>query len=62
METRIDMSEYKGQPIMSIVDSRETTYPTRIGFGVKKAKMLLANLNAIKAFVEANDKKEMPEF
>lgn len=54
METRIDMSEYKGQNIMSIVDSKETTYPTRVSFGIKKAQMILANIEAIKAFIQAN--------
>lgn len=61
METRIDMSVYNGHNIMSIVDSTETKYPTRIGFGLKKAQMIVENIEAIKAFVQANEAQSNAE-
>lgn len=54
METRIDMSEYNGHNIMSVVENNDTKYPSRISFGVAKARIILANIKAIESFVEAN--------
>ncbi len=50
----VSESEFKGNPMIVIKNDEEDKYPFQ--FGVKKAKLVLENIDAIKAFVEKNDK------
>jgi len=46
--------EYKGNPMLVIKNSEEDKFPFQ--FGVKKAKLILENIESIKKFVEKFDK------
>lgn len=48
---RVELSEYKGQKIFGI---KKGDY-NMISFGVAKAKLLLENIDAIRAFVAENE-------
>jgi hypothetical protein len=48
------VSEYKGNPILSLPVAGSTKYP--FTFGLNKAKAILEYLDDIKKFVEENDK------
>ena len=50
----VSESEFKGNPMIVIKLDEEDKYPFQ--FGVKKAKLVLENIEAIKAFVEKFDK------
>ncbi len=50
----IETREYKGNPILVIKRNEEDKYP--FSFGVNKARLVLDNLDAIKKFVEENNK------
>jgi len=50
----VSESEFKGNPMIVIKLDEEDQYPFQ--FGVKKAKLVLENIEAIKKFVEKNDK------
>lgn len=59
IETTVKETEWKGHQVISINKKMEEgDYPTRIAFGVIKAKMILANIDAIKAFVKKNSEDE----
>lgn len=45
--------EYKGNPMIVIKNSEDDQYPFQ--FGVKKAKMVLENIEAIKEFVAKHE-------
>lgn len=47
-------SEFKGNKMIVIKNNEDDQYPFQ--FGVKKAKMVLENIDAIKEFVEKYDK------
>lgn len=47
-------SEFKGNPMIVLKNSEDDAYPFQ--FGVKKAKLVLENIEAIRKFVEKNDK------
>ena len=47
-------SEYKGNPMLVIKNSEEDKFPFQ--FGLKKAKLILENIECIKKFVEKFDK------
>ena len=49
-----EIIEYRGQPILKIT-SDEVKY-LKIQFGLKKAKLILENIEAIKDFTEKNAK------
>lgn len=51
----VSESEFKGNPMIVIKNSEEDQYPFQ--FGVKKAKLVLENIEEIKAFVEKHDKE-----
>ena len=51
MSSTTYISEYQGHQILHIKATENTKYPTAIGFGKKKAQMILANIEAIRAFV-----------
>ncbi|OIP06695.1 hypothetical protein COS66_03585 [Candidatus Berkelbacteria bacterium CG06_land_8_20_14_3_00_43_10] len=51
----VEESEFKGNAMIVIKQSEEDQYPFQ--FGVKKAKLVLENIEAIKKFVEKNDKQ-----
>jgi len=50
----IEESEYKGNPMIVIKNSAEDKFPFQ--FGVKKAKLVLENIEAVRKFVEKHDK------
>ena len=50
----VSESEFKGNPMIVIKKSEEDKYPFQ--FGLTKAKLVLENIEAIKKFVEKNDK------
>lgn len=49
----VEESEFKGNPMIVLKNSVDDQYPFQ--FGVKKAKLVLENIEAIKQFVEKND-------
>ncbi len=46
--------EYKGNPMIVIKNSEEDKFPFQ--FGLKKAKLIVENIEAIKEFVNKYDK------
>ena len=50
----VSESEFKGNPMIVIKNDEEDQYPFQ--FGVKKAKLVLENIEAVKKFVEKFDK------
>lgn len=46
--------EYKGNPMIVIKNSEEDKFPFQ--FGLKKAKLIIENIEAIKEFVKKFDK------
>lgn len=50
----VEESEFKGNKMIVLKNDEEDKYPFQ--FGVKKAKLVLENIDAIKAFVEKYDK------
>ena len=50
----VSESEYKGNPMIVIKNSEEDKFPFQ--FGVKKAKLVLENIEEIKKFVAKHDK------
>ncbi|MFH1258461.1 MAG: hypothetical protein ABII74_01370 [Elusimicrobiota bacterium] len=55
----ISESEYKGNPMLVIKNTEEDKFPFQ--FGLKKAKMILENIENIKQFVEKYDKEKKVE-
>ncbi|HOX41031.1 MAG TPA: hypothetical protein PK263_02460 [bacterium] len=49
----VEESEFKGNAMLVIKQTEDDKYPFQ--FGVKKAKMILENLEEIKKFVEKHD-------
>jgi hypothetical protein len=50
----VSESEFKGNPMLVLKNSEEDKFPFQ--FGLKKAKLVLENIEAIKKFVEKHDK------
>lgn len=50
----VSETEFKGNPMIVIKNSEEDQYPFQ--FGVKKAKLVLENIEEIKKFVDKFDK------
>ncbi len=50
----VEESEFKGNAMIVLKNDEEDKYPFQ--FGVKKAKLVLENIDAVKAFVAKNDK------
>jgi hypothetical protein len=50
----VSESEYKGNPMLVIKNSEEDKFPFQ--FGLKKAKLILENIENIKQFVQKYDK------
>jgi len=50
----VSESEYKGNPMIVIKNNEEDKFPFQ--FGLKKAKLVLENIEEIKKFVEKHDK------
>lgn len=50
--SEVSESEYKGNPMLVIRSTPEDKFPFQ--FGVKKARLILENIEAIKKFVEKN--------
>jgi hypothetical protein len=50
----VSESEYKGNPMIVLKNSEEDKFPFQ--FGLKKAKLVLENIEAIKEFVAKHDK------
>jgi len=51
----VSESEFKGNPMLVIKNSEEDRFPFQ--FGLRKAKLILENIERIKKFVEKYDKK-----
>jgi hypothetical protein len=52
----VEISEYKGKPVIILRRSEDDKYP--FSFGLTKARMILENLEEIKKFVDTNSKEE----
>lgn len=50
----VEESEFKGNPMIVLKNDEEDKFPFQ--FGVKKAKLVLENIEEIKKFVEKNDR------
>lgn len=50
----VSESEFKGNPMIVLKNDEEDKFPFQ--FGLKKAKLILENIEAIKQFVEKHDK------
>lgn len=50
----VSESEFKGNPMIVIKNDEEDKYPFQ--FGVKKAKLVLENIENIKKFIEKYEK------
>lgn len=50
----VEESEYKGNPMIVLKNDEEDKFPFQ--FGVKKAKLVLENIEEIKKFVEKHDR------
>lgn len=50
----VEESEFKGNAMIVLKNDEADQYPFQ--FGVKKAKLVLENIDAIKKFVEKNDR------
>ena len=50
----VEESEYKGNPMIVLKNSPQHKFPFQ--FGVKKAKLVLENVEAIRKFVEKFEK------
>lgn len=50
----VEESEFKGNPMIVIKNDEEDKYPFQ--FGVKKAKLVIENIEEVKKFVEKHDK------
>ena len=50
----VSESEFKGNPMIVLKNDEEDKFPFQ--FGVKKAKLVIENIEEIKKFVEKNDK------
>ena len=51
----VSESEFKGNAMIVIKNGEDDQFPFQ--FGLKKAKLVLENIDAIKAFVEKHDKQ-----
>lgn len=52
----VEESEFKGNKMIVLKNTEDDQYPFQ--FGVKKAKLVVENIEAIKEFVEKYDKSE----
>ena len=50
----VSESEFKGNPMIVLKNDEDDQYPFQ--FGVKKAKLVLENIESVKKFVEKYDK------
>ena len=51
----VEESEFKGNPMIVLKNSEDDQYPFQ--FGVKKAKLVVENIEEVKKFVEKHDKE-----
>ena len=51
----VSESEYKGNKMIVLKNSEEDKFPFQ--FGLKKAKLIVENIDSIKKFVEKYDKE-----
>lgn len=50
----VEESEFKGNPMIVLKNDEEDKFPFQ--FGLKKAKLILENIEEIKKFVQKHDK------
>ena len=60
METRTELSEYKGHTLLSLIETDSDRFPTKFSFGKKKAQMIMANIEAVKRLAEGNTESVAP--
>lgn len=53
----VSESEFKGNPMIVLKNSEDDQYPFQ--FGVKKAKLVLENIEEIKKFVDKHEKENI---
>lgn len=53
--TIVEESEFKGNPMLVLKTAEDDKFPFQ--FGLKKAKLILENIEEIKKFVEKHDKQ-----
>ena len=54
----IKRGEYQGKPVISLIRAEDDKYP--FTFGAAKAKLILANLEEIRKFVEESEAGKPP--
>lgn len=55
----VEESEFKGNAMLVLKQNEEDKFPFQ--FGVKKAKLIVENIEEIKKFVEKNDTEKSAE-
>lgn len=55
----IERAEYKGRPTISFSEVAEGKRPFRFMFGLKKAEIIIKNIDEIKKFYDENKKPEI---
>ena len=58
-EIRVDTKVFKGKPVLEIVEfeSEFSDKFVRLSFGLKKAKLIIANIEKIKEFIKVYDRE-----
>ncbi len=51
----VEMEEYNGNPVISLKRDKNDSYPFK--FGLRKAQLILDNIEAIRKFVKNQSKK-----
>lgn len=54
----VEVSEYKGNPVLTLKNDPDDRYP--FTFGVKKAKLVLEHIEDIRKFVAEHESKKEP--
>lgn len=55
----IERAEYKGKPVISFSEVIEGKRPFKWLFGLKKAEIIISNIDEIKKFYDDNKKTEI---
>lgn len=54
--SKVALSDYKGSPVLQLINDEDVNAKYPFSFGLKKAKLILAHIEDIKKFVEQQDK------
>ncbi|MDE1977261.1 MAG: hypothetical protein KGI84_08385 [Elusimicrobia bacterium] len=58
VQSRAKEEEFKGKPVLGLYRNEGDKYPLK--FGLAKAGLILANMEAIKTFCAKHEKQEVP--